>query len=168
MEDCERCFYLDVVKGVKRPFGIMAGIVMKMDSIIKHYFDKYRNLNQLPPIIDGKLKGKLPKNMPKALYYKYNENVKVTGKPDDYFELEDGSIVALDHKTKSKAPEETHPAYDLQMNVYAYLLAKNNYKTTNKGYLAYYFPDDCDLHNGMDLHCEVVEVKTSIEKLKNL
>ena len=28
-----------------------------MDSIIKHYFNKYRGLGQLPPIIEGKIEG---------------------------------------------------------------------------------------------------------------
>ena len=159
MEECPRCFWLSVVKKIDRPSSPMASIVIKMDSIIKHYFDRYREKGELPPIVKDKVKGKLPNNMPKTLYHKENEQITLMGRPDDYLELEDGSIVPFDHKTKSKAPENTHHAYQLQIDIYSFLLKVNNYKTTNKGYLAYYYPDDCDLHIGMDIHCEVVEVE---------
>jgi hypothetical protein len=59
LKDCPRCFWLAVVKKINRPSGPMAGILIKMDSIIKHYFDKYRERGQLPPIIMGKIQGKL-------------------------------------------------------------------------------------------------------------
>jgi hypothetical protein len=146
----------------------MAGIVMKMDSIIKHYFNKYRELGQLPPIIVGKIHGKLPNDMPKTLKHDEGNGIVLMGRPDEYFELEDGNIVAFDHKTKSKAPDGTHPAYQLQLDVYSYLLKVNGYNTTNKAYLAYYYPDDCDIHNGMCMDCSVIEVKTNPERAKKL
>ena len=168
LEDCPRCFWLAVVKKIDRPSGPMASIAIKMDSIIKHYFNKYRELGQLPPIIDGKIKGKLPNNMPKTLKHNEGNGIVLMGRPDEYFELEDGSIVAFDHKTKSKAPDGTHPAYQLQLDVYSYLLKVNGYKTTNKAFLAYYHPDDCDIHNGMCMHCSVVEVKTSPDRVTGI
>ena len=122
MEDCPRCFWLAVVKKVDRPSGPMASIVIKMDSIIKHYFDKYREKGELPPIVIGKVRGKLPNNMPKTLYYNEIEGITLMGRPDEYLELEEGYIVPFDHKTKSKAPENTHNAYQLQMDVYSFLL----------------------------------------------
>ena len=42
LEDCPRCFWLHMVKKIKRPMGPMSSIPIKMDSIIKHYFDRYR------------------------------------------------------------------------------------------------------------------------------
>ncbi len=168
LEECPRCFWLAVVKKVERPSGMMASIVIKMDSIIKHYFDKYRKLNQLPPIIAGKLNGTLPKNMPKTLYFDNKNGIILMGRPDDYIELEDGSIVAFDHKTRSKPPEEMNSNYQLQMDVYSFLLQANGFKTTNKAFLAYYYPDDCDIHNGMDIHCKIIEVKTNPARVEKL
>ena len=168
MEDCPRCFWLAVVKKIDRPSSPMASIVIKMDSIIKHYFEKYRERGQLPPIVDGKVNGKLPHGMPKTLYHKENEQITLMGRPDEYLEIEGGYIVPFDHKTKSKAPEETHSAYQLQLDVYSFLLKVNGYKTTNKAYLAYYYPDDCDIHTGMDIHCAVVEVKTNYDRVLKL
>jgi hypothetical protein len=168
LEDCPRCFWLATVKKIRRPSGPMAGIVIKMDSIIKHYFNKYREQGQLPPIIIGKIQGKLPEDMPKTLKHDEGDGIILMGRPDDYFELKDGNIVAFDHKTKSKAPEGTHPAYQLQLDVYSYLLKAKGYKTTNKAYLAYYYPDDCDLHNGMCMNCAIIEVKTNPNRAKKL
>ena len=73
----------------------------------------------------------------------------VLGKPDDYLKLEDDRIAILNHKTKSKEPNCVHKAYELQMNVYSYLLKMMGYKTNGNAYLAFYYPDNCDLHNGM-------------------
>jgi hypothetical protein len=168
LEDCPRCFWLATVKKIRRPSGPMAGIVIKMDSIIKHYFNKYREQGQLPPIIIGKIQGKLPEDMPKTLKHDEGDGIILMGRPDDYFELKDGNIVAFDHKTKSKAPEGTHPAYQLQLDVYSYLLKAKGYKTTNNAYLAYYYPDDCDLHNGMCMNCAIIEVKTNPNRAKKL
>jgi len=166
--DCPRCFWLATVKKINRPRGPMASIVIKMDSIIKHYFDKYRERGELPPLVCNEVKGCLPKDMPKTLYHKENDSVTLMGRPDDYLEIEGGFIVPFDHKTKSKRPESNHPAYLLQMDTYSYLLKANGYKTTNKAYLAYYYPCDCDLHEGMELHCTVMDVSTNTNRAKKL
>jgi len=168
MEDCPRCFWLAQVKKIKRPSGPMSSIPIKMDSIIKKYFNKYRELNELPPIIQGQIEGRLAVDIPITLKHEEENGIILWGRPDDYFELEDNSIVAFDHKTKSKAPESIHSSYQLQLNVYSYLLKAMGYKTTNKAYLAFYYPDDCELHNGMCIHCTVIEVKTNPAKAKDL
>jgi len=167
LEECPRCFWLDVRKGVRRPQGLMASIVIKIDSIIKKYFDKYEQRGELPPIIRGQVRGRLPSGMPKTLYYDYGE-VRLMGRPDEFLELDDGCIVPFDHKTKSKEPEEVHNAYLLQMDVYSFLLMVKGYKTTDKAYLAYYYPCDCDVHDGLDVNCKVVEVRTSFDRAKRV
>jgi CRISPR/Cas system-associated exonuclease Cas4 (RecB family) len=168
LEECPRCFWLHFVKNIKRPSGPMSSIPIKMDSIIKHYFDRYRNQGKLPPMIEGMIKGKLPENMPKTLKNDEGNGIILWGRPDDYFELQDGNIVPFDHKTKSKEPEDIHSAYQLQMNVYSYLLKVMGYKTTNKAYLAFYYPDECDLHDGMPFHCKILEVKTDFNSVKKV
>jgi len=168
LEDCPRCFWLSMVKKLKRPSGPMSSIPIKMDSIIKKYFNKYRELNELPPILEGKITGRLAIDMPKTLTHEEERGITLLGRPDDYFELEDNSIVAFDHKTASKAPEKVHSAYKIQLNIYSYLLKMMGYKTTNKAYLAYYYPDNCDLHKGMPFCCTIIEVKTDPSIIKEL
>ncbi len=166
LEECPRCFYLQVAKKIRRPSGPMSSIPIKMDSIIKKYFDSYRKKGILPPLIEGKIEGVLPLDMPKTLYYEDKENgVKLKGLPDEYLQTEDQSIIPFDHKTKSKAPEETHPSYQLQLDCYTFLLEINEYKTKNFGYLAYYHPEQCELHNGMDVQVTIIKVKTDPERV---
>lgn len=167
-EDCPRCFWLRMVKKIKRPSGPMSSIPIKMDSIIKHYFDRYRELNQLPPMIDGKIPGHLAVDMPKTLKHQLDNGITLWGRPDDYLELNDGSILALDHKTKSKAPEDVHSSYQLQLDVYSFLLKNLGYKTIDKAFLIYYCPDECDLHDGMPFNCTVIEVKTNPARTRRL
>ena len=161
LEECPRCFWLYQVKKIKRPSGPISSIPIKMDSIIKNYFNKYREKGELPPIIQGRVKGRLAVDMPKTLKFEEENGIILWGRPDEYIELKDKNIVAFDHKTKSKAPETVHPSYHLQMNVYSYLLKAMGFKTTNKAYLAFYHPDDCELHYGMCIHCTILEVKTN-------
>lgn len=150
-----------MVKGIRRPSMPFPGIVTRMDSIIKNYFDSYRNTDQFPPIIDGKINGKLAKNMPKTLYYKEGENIVLIGRPDDYLELADGSIVPLDHKTCGKIPEMIHPTYQLQLNMYSFLIKANKYTTRSIAYLVYYCPQSCMIHEGMNINAHVLEVATN-------
>jgi hypothetical protein len=157
-----------MVKKIKRPMGPMSSIPIKMDSIIKKYYQKYRLLGELPPLIQGLVKGRLPVDMPKTLKYNDKNNIILWGRPDEYFELEDGSIIPFDHKTKSKEPTRIHKSYQLQMDVYSYLLNKLNYQTKNKAYLAYYYPYECDLHEGMPFNCKILEVKTNPSRVTKL
>ena len=167
MEECPRCFWLSVVKKINRPRGPMSSLPIKMDSIIKKYFNKYREKGQLPPIINGMVIGRLPKNMPKTLYFEEN-GIKFKGLPDEYLELEDGSIVAFDHKTASKVPDKVHTSYQLQLDSYTFLLKTNGYKTKNIAFLAYYFPCECDIHQGLDIQCKILKIKTNAERISKL
>lgn len=124
-------------------------------------------LGELPPIIASQIKGRLSQDMPKFLRYE-EDGIVVWGRPDDYLDLEDGATVVYDHKTRAEPPTEIHPSYRLQMDVYSYLLQMNNFRTTNKALIGYYFPADCDLHNGLPISCKVVEVTTNPKEVKIL
>ena len=167
MEDCPRCFWLSVVKKINRPRGPMSSLPIKMDSLLKKYFNKYREKGKLPPIIDGMVIGKLPTGMPKTLYFEEN-GIKFKGLPDEYLTLEDGSIVAFDHKTASKPPDKIHSSYQLQLDSYAFLLKSNGYKTKNVAFLAYYFPCECEIHQGLDIQCKILKIKTNATRVNNL
>ena len=42
------------------------------------------------------------------------------------------------------------------------------YDTTNKAYLAFYYPDECELHQGMPFDCTILEVKTNHSRVEKL
>lgn len=112
--------------------------------------------NELPPILNGQLKGRLAVNMPRTLRFEMENDIILLARPDDYIEQQDG-INPIDHKTASKAPTDVHPAYTLQMSTYSFILKEMGFKSS-KGYLIYYHPLDCVLHDGMLLVCSVIEV----------
>jgi len=118
-------------------------------------------------MIAGQIKGKLSQGMPKSLWNEEENGILLGGKPDDYFEIEKGFVVPFDHKTRAQPPVDIHPAHQLQLDTYTYLLQMNGFKTVNKGILAYYCPDK-DLHNGMAIHCTIREVVTNPIRVKNL
>ena len=160
LRECPRCFWLAIVENLRRPAGPMSSIPIKMDSIIKQYYNTYRAQNELPPILGSQIHGQLAVNMPVTLQWQVDKDTILWGRPDDYFMFQSGATVPFDHKTKSKLPDEIHPAYQLQLDVYSYLLRMNGFKTINKGILAFYSPNNGDLHNGMPLQCTVREVIT--------
>ncbi|MHA2430395.1 MAG: hypothetical protein ACXACC_05095 [Promethearchaeota archaeon] len=43
-----------------------------------------------------------------------------------------------------------------------------DYDTTNKAYLAFYYPDECELHQGMPFNCTIIEVKTNPSKVEKI
>ena len=61
-----------------------------------------------------------------------------------------------------------HPSYQLQLDVYSFLLKKMGYDTTDKAYLAFYYPDECELHEGMPFNCAIIEVKTDLARVDDL
>src|SRR4030042_5653914 len=49
MEECPRCFWMQFNKNKRRPEGIFSSLPNGMDYILKVYFDKFRDKEQLPP-----------------------------------------------------------------------------------------------------------------------
>ncbi|MBI4399927.1 PD-(D/E)XK nuclease family protein [Candidatus Micrarchaeota archaeon] len=158
LEECPKCFWLSVVKNVTRPSIPSATILIKLDNIIKKYFDEHRNEGKLPPIIDEVIDCRLAKNIPTTLYSKEDENIVLMGILDECLEFNDGTIAVLDHKTSSMPPKRVHPVYKLQLDIYMYLLERNGYKTANKAFLAYYYPNYSELHNGLKIKCKIMEI----------
>ena len=167
LRECPRCFWFAMVKNVKRPSGPMSSIPIKMDSIIKSYYNFYRG-EILPPIFKGQVKGRLAVGMPLTLSCETLKGIVLWGRPDDYLELEDTNIVVLDNKTSSKVPQAVHLSYQLQMDVYSYLLVRNGYRTIPKAYLAYFSPEESNLHDGMTMTCSVLEVCTDPNRVEIL
>jgi CRISPR/Cas system-associated exonuclease Cas4 (RecB family) len=158
LRECPRCFWLAMVKDIMRPCRIMPSLPIKVDSIIKEYYNKHRKQNELPPILNGQINGRLAVNMPKTLYHTEENGITLCGRPDDFIVLNNGTIAALDNKSKSRPPDNIHDAYRLQLNIYNYLLVKNGYNAADKGFLVYYSPDTSDLLTGMVLRCTIKEV----------
>jgi hypothetical protein len=162
-QDCPRCFWLQLTKKIERPRGPFPSLPSGMDRVLKTYFDAYRQHGALPPLIRGKVEGRLATS---ALQLGFNDaraRARLWGKLDDCLVLPDGRLAPLDHKTRASAPDEvsyTEKYYQLQMDVYTLLLERNGQPTSRTAYVVYYFPLDGSLHDGFPFGVAVHKVST--------
>lgn len=93
---------------------------------------------------------------PKKGWLEYTDkglSAKLGGYLDECIE-ESGHYYVLDHKTRGAAPDSVHKAYQLQMDVYTFLLEENKFPTRRLAYLVYYIPKK--IVSGSDFQFEVV------------
>jgi CRISPR/Cas system-associated exonuclease Cas4 (RecB family) len=176
--DCPQCFYLDKVRGIKRPETPTSTLPSGVDNTLKKYFDHWRQKNALPPLLQGKLPGKLVSDQ--ALIAKFRSrsfewydketNAHFTGILDDAMLLDDGLIIPIDNKTRGFPPVEPHESHLNQMSGYTLLLKENGFKTKNLAYLIYWFFNhkEMDLENPLAFNVTVEEVETDPERIRQL
>ncbi|MCD6471473.1 PD-(D/E)XK nuclease family protein [bacterium] len=164
LERCPRCFWLQYNRGIYQPEGIVSRLANRFDTIIKRYFNLYRPLGELPPMIKGKVEGKLENPFQEAYFYHYNDDYGFWGKLDECLVNTKGEYTPVDFKTSSSDPreKETLAAYQNQMDAYAWLLEENNKKTSGFGYLIYFYPDYTKkLDQGVKMIIYVKKIKTN-------
>ncbi|OGJ15550.1 hypothetical protein A3K73_05165 [Candidatus Pacearchaeota archaeon RBG_13_36_9] len=154
MLECPRCFWLHHNKDKKRPEGIFPSLPNGMDIILKKHFDKFMEKGKLPPEIaeEGECVGcKLFED--KKLLDEWRNNRKGIAWADekgnvlhgaiDNLLVKSGKLIVLDYKTRGfPCKDNTHEHYQLQLDVYAYLLQKNGYKTEDFAFLLFYHPKE--------------------------
>lgn len=58
MLECERCFWLHIVKKVPRPSGPFLSLPSGMDKILKEHFDRFMEKGKVPPeLTENGIKG---------------------------------------------------------------------------------------------------------------
>jgi hypothetical protein len=156
MQDCPRCFWLDKHDVWKRPSGPFPSLPSGMDKILKIHFDNFRDKNQLPPELcenghcenmelfgkddDEKELLRAWRNNLKGITYVDEEGNILHGAVDNIL-VKDGKLIVLDYKTRGyPLKEDTHEHYQDQMNIYNFLLRKNDYKTEDYALLLFYIP----------------------------
>lgn len=169
-QECPRCFWFAITQKIYRPRGPMPSITIGVDSEIKKLFDYYRNIGKLPDFLEGKISGKLISVLPKTMYAKFDARVVFYGHLDEAVQLDDGSYVPFDHKTKNKKVESVqnvHPTYRIQIAIYVKLLEEKFKKIQNYGYLAYYYPvyDSEKKWITFESDLKRLEVKNEIDQL---
>ncbi|MBI2495458.1 MAG: PD-(D/E)XK nuclease family protein [Candidatus Omnitrophica bacterium] len=162
-QECPRCFWLHINEKIERPRGPFPSLPSGIDRVLKHYFDRYRQQGILPPLIEGKLDGKLASH---ALTLGFNDaraKARLWGKLDDCIVLPDQHLAPLDHKTRASAPDDvsyTEKYYQFQMDVYTLLLERNRHPTSRTACVVYYFPVDGMLHQGFPFEVKVHKITT--------
>ena len=129
--ECPRCFWLQLVKGIKRPEGIFPSLPSGMDKILKAHFDSYAEKGTLPPEIsahglkngyqlfsDKKTLDIWRSNFKGITYTDKTSGVLLRGAVDNI--LTNGKkLIVLDYKTRAfPLKEDTNTHYQTKMDVY--------------------------------------------------
>lgn len=150
---CPRCFWLDVVKGVKRPGGAPFTLNVAVDHLLKKEFDLLRESGEphalmteygldLVPFKDERM-DEWRNNFKGVSYDDPKTGFHLFGAVDDIWVDKDGLLYVVDYKATSKAGEIEltnegfHVNYKRQMEFYQWLLRKNGLKVSDTGYFVY-------------------------------
>ena len=73
-------------------------------------------------------------------------------------------LIVLDYKTRGfPLKADTHEHYQTQMDIYNFLLRKNNYSTEDYTYLLFYYPKEVLSSGEVIFNSELVKLKTSVK-----
>lgn len=176
--ECPRCFWLDKVRGIKRPPNIMPTLPSGMDEVIKKHFDRFRQSGVLPPELRGKIEGTLVSDQELLeIWRNWRKGIRYTdpttqavlmGALDDCLILDD-AYIPLDYKTRGyPIRENTHTYYQNQLDTYTLLLAENGYNHLSYGYLLFFHPLECTDQGEVRFHAEPVRVRTEPERARQI
>ena len=149
---CKRCFFLDRRLGVDQPPGYPFSLNSAVDTLLKKEFDIHRAAQSAHPLQSSYAIDAVPfqhekmdewRNTLKGVQYIHEpSNFLVTGAVDDIWVNPQGELHVVDYKATSKNGEVTLDAdwqigYKRQMEIYQWLLRKNDFKVSNIGYFVY-------------------------------
>ncbi|MFH1376091.1 MAG: PD-(D/E)XK nuclease family protein, partial [Candidatus Woesearchaeota archaeon] len=170
-KECHKCFYLQIIKNIKRPDTPFPSLPNGMDKILKEHFDRFLDKNQLPPEIKEECKDcQLYNNKEKLSIWRSNfKGIQYTDKESgiilrgavDNILKKGNKLIVLDYKTRGyPLKEDTHTYYILQMDLYNFLLRKNNYETEDYTYLLFYYPNKVLETGEVIFDTKLIKIKT--------
>jgi len=172
--DCPRCFWDMVNKDINYR-GIMATLMGGLDRVIKEHYDTCRQQGILPMELIGKLPDGTKlygtnEQMKKFRHWKSNPHkptvktksgytVSLIMAYDDLLVLPDGRIANLDAKSKGDEPKDDGAKYyGTQIDIYNLAGLLNDWKMSDTGYLAYYYPVE-SVGTRLNMGCKVYGLK---------
>jgi hypothetical protein len=149
--ECPKCFYLDVVKNIKRPSMPGFSLNSAVDELLKKEFDLLRKEGKPHELMDKFGITALPYDNPEleqwrnnfnGIRYIHSNGIVFFGAVDDLWINNNGEIHVVDYKSTSTREEITlegpyKEGYKRQIEVYQYLLEKIGYKVSKIGYFVY-------------------------------
>lgn len=154
MIECPRCFWLHHNLEIRRPAGVFPSLPSGMDRILKAHFDKFMEKGILPPelcenkecaglkLFNNKELLKIWRNNFKGISYTDKKGNTLHGAVDNIL-IDGKKLIVLDYKTRGyPLKEDTAEHYQLQLDIYNFLLEKNGYKTEDYGFLLFYVPKE--------------------------
>ena len=165
MNRCKRCFYLQYNHKIYHPEGIQSRLANRFDTVLKSYFDIYRQKGSLPPFVADTFKGQLQNPFKETYFHSFNDHYGFLGKLDECL-VTDGKYVPIDFKTSSSDPREKDilSAYQNQIDAYTFLLQHDRKEPAGYGFLIFFYPDlATEIKNGFPMINHVVRVEAHPE-----
>ena len=131
--ECPRCFWLEKREGIRRPQPFPYALNAAVDVLLKQEFDSYRAKGETHPLLvahnvpaklfpDQQLLNKWRSNFDGVRYYDAKLDATLFGAVDDVLQFTDGSLAPLDYKSTGSAVPKVYDRFQLQMDVYTFLL----------------------------------------------
>ncbi len=149
---CPRCFYLDRKLGVGQPSMPAFTLNSAVDVLLKREFDQYRREGERHPLMRKFGVDMVPLRHPFLDDWRDNRkgvshlhpstSFLVFGAIDDLWVDEDGMVSVVDYKSTSSDSEVSlegpwKDAYKRQVEVYQWLLRRNNLSVMNTAFFVY-------------------------------
>ena len=177
LKECPRCFWLKFNKKISRPSGIFPSLPSGMDKILKIHFDTFMEKGTLPKEL-RELKGvklfndkellKIWRSNFKGIQYTDKEGNILRGAVDNIL-TKGKNLIVLDYKTRGfPLKEDTAAHYQNQMDIYNFLLRKNNYNTEDYAYLLFYHPDKVNSNGSVTFNTDLIKMPISIKNAENI
>lgn len=171
--ECPQCFWLDKNMGIKRPPPYPYALNSAVDALLKDEFDTYRAKNLPHPMLkdnnidarlfsNQKLLNQWRNNFAGIRFFDPDLQATLFGAVDDVLEFEGGKIAPLDYKSTGSSAANVYDRFQLQLDTYTFLMEKNGFKTTRKGYLAFYIVDKSrGFIDRLPFRKEMVQIETN-------
>jgi len=151
--ECQRCAYLDMRLGVKRPSMPAFTLNNAVDELLKREFDIHRaNASQHPllerygldavPLADERMDEWRDALRRGIAYLHTPTNILVRGGIDDVWVNPAGEFIIVDYKATSKkegpsSEDDLYDSYKRQMEIYQWLFRRNGFAVSPTGYFVY-------------------------------
>lgn len=150
--ECPHCFWLEKKQGIRRPPPYPYALNTAVDILLKQEFDSYRAKGEVHPLVlahnipaklfpNQNLLNQWRSNFSGIRFYDAELGATLFGAVDDILEFAEGKLAPLDYKSTGSAVANIYDRFQIQMDIYTYLLEKNGFLTPRKGYLAFYIVD---------------------------
>lgn len=145
--DCPRCFWLEMNRKIKRPPPAPYTINSAIDYLLKEEFDLLRAKGIPHPIMKENGVDAIPYQCQELDQWRHNftgiqfhhepTDFLVFGAVDDIWINPNKELIVVDYKATGAKEHKIYDSYTRQMEVYQWLLLKNGYKVSKKGYFLF-------------------------------
>ncbi len=145
--ECQRCFWLDVKKGVKRPPGFPFTINNAIDFLLKSEFDVHREKGTKHAVMEKFNIDAIPFRHEDLNKWRHNftgvqfehkpTGFLITGAVDDVWVNPDGELMVVDYKATGAKEHKIYDSYRRQMEIYQWLLRQNGFEVSPTGYFVF-------------------------------